>query len=119
MFVGPPTLGQGASSPFLCETSAVLDVVQDASRRLRRCRTASWTTSVRGALPTGRSGRRNGRQRSNKGIRLRTCGHLNGLVIGVIRRLPFERRAQGIEQTIADSAQGTCVAVAASSQGIV
>ena len=59
---------KGGASLFR-ESSAVLVVVQDASRRLRRCLTASWTTSVRGALPIGRSGRRNGRVRSNKGMR--------------------------------------------------
>jgi hypothetical protein len=33
--------------------------------------------------------------------------------------LSFERRAQGIEQAIADSAQGACVAMTAPAQGVV
>src|SRR6266481_1377707 len=65
--VGPPTRGQGArGSPSMAESSAVLDAVQDASRLLHRCQMASWTASARDALPIGRSGRRNGRLRSNK-----------------------------------------------------
>src|ERR1700730_16482652 len=82
-------------------------------------RMASWTASARGALPIGRSGRRNGRERSNKGMSLPASGDLRGLVIGVVGRLPLERRAQGIEQTIADAAQGSRVAVAALAQRIV
>src|SRR6266568_6601549 len=103
---------KGGASLFR-ESSAVLVVVQDASRRLRRCLTASWTTSARGALPIGRSGRRNGRLRSNQGMRLQDRGHLRGLVVGVIGRLPLVRGAQGIEQTIPDTAQGPRVTVAA------
>src|SRR6266446_5767919 len=56
-------------SPSMAESSAVLDAVQDASRRLHRCQMASWTASARDALPIGRSGRRNGRLRSNKGMK--------------------------------------------------
>ena len=71
------------------------------------------------AVPIGRSGRRNGREWSNKGMRSQARGQLRGLTIWVIRRLPLERRAQGIEQAIADAAQGTRVAVASPSQRIV
>ena len=67
--VGPPTRGQGVGQSLCVEGSAVLDAVQDASRRLRRCQMASWTASVRDALPIGRSGRRNGLERSNKGMK--------------------------------------------------
>jgi hypothetical protein len=71
------------------------------------------------AVPIGRSGRRNGREWSNKGMRSQARGQLRGLTIWVIRRLPLERRAQGIEQTITGTAQGTRVAVVASPQCIV
>src|SRR6202035_2231851 len=102
--VGPPTLCQATNwSLKSCERSAVLDAVQDASRRLRRCLTASWTASARDALPIGRSGRRNGRLRSNQGMRLQARSRLRGLAVWVIRRLPRERGAQGIEQTITDT----------------
>ena len=55
--------------------SAVLAAVEDASRRLRRCRKrASWTASAPGALPSGRSGRRDGPLRPNKGMEAHSRG---------------------------------------------
>src|SRR5947209_1851476 len=80
---------------------------------------ASWTTSVRGALPIGRSGRRNGRLRSNKGMRFTDRQSPARFGNWAIRRLSIERRAQGIEQTIPDTAQGPRVTVAAAPQRIV
>jgi len=57
---GNPARAGGGVVPWL-DCSAVLGAVQDASRRLRRCRcAASWTALARGALPIGRSGRRDG-----------------------------------------------------------
>jgi hypothetical protein len=67
--VGPPTRGQGVGQSLCVEGSAVLDAVQDAIWHRRSRREASWTASVRDALPIGRSGRRNGRWRSNKGMK--------------------------------------------------
>ena len=53
------------------------------------------------------------RVRSNKGMGLLGRDHLCGLTIGVIWRLPFERRAKGVEQAIADAAQGPGMTMAA------
>jgi hypothetical protein len=44
---------------------------------------------------------------------------VRGLSVRVVGRLSLERRAQGIEQTIADSSQGPRVPVAAPPQRIV
>src|SRR2546428_2802928 len=102
----------------LGEGNAYLAAVQDASRRRWRCpqERASWTAAARGALAEGRSGRRNGLVRSNKGMGLSCCGQLRGLVIGVEQDLPLEQGAQDRQQPIADAAQRASMAVPALAQ---
>ena len=79
---------------------------------------ASLTATARGALPGGRSGRRDGGFRSNKGMGggcSRTGGIAN-LVAGVEQRLLFEQGAGHRQQAVGDGAQGPAVAVAALAQ---
>jgi hypothetical protein len=62
-------VAQGTFTPKLSDMSDT----QDAARRLRRAAAgaaASLTAAARGALPEGRSGRRDGHFRSNKGMLL-------------------------------------------------
>src|SRR5438132_12446924 len=76
---------------------------------------ASLTAAARGALPGGRSGRRDGRFRSNKGMgggRSRASG-VPSLVGGVEQGLLFEQGAGHRQQAVGDGAQGAAVAVAA------
>src|SRR5260370_20127114 len=79
---------------------------------------ASLTAAARGALPGGRSGRRDGRFRSNKGMEpdASRAGGLANLVGGVEQRLLFEQGAGHRQQAVGDGAQGAAVAVAALAQ---
>src|SRR3984893_1810321 len=78
----------------------------------------SLTAAARGALPGGRSGRRDGRFRSNKGMGegCSRAGGLANLVVGVEQRLLFEQGAGHRQQAVGDGAQGAAVAVAALAQ---
>ena len=80
--------------------------------------TASLTAAARGALPGGRSGRRDGRFRSNKGMGggCSRAGGVANLVAGVEQRLLFEQGTGHRQQAVGDGAQGAAVAVAALAQ---
>src|ERR1700730_3600072 len=79
---------------------------------------ACVTAAARGALPRGRSGRRDGGFRSNKGIggRCSRAGGVLNLVGRVEQRLLFEQGAGYRQQAVGDGAQGAAVAVAALAQ---
>src|SRR4051812_35793291 len=97
-----------ARSRTLCAGSA--DVAAFAA--------ASLTAAARGALPEGRSGRRDGRFRSNIGMGggCSRAGGVANLVAGVEQRLLFEQGAGHRQQAVGDGAQGAAVAVAALAQ---
>src|ERR1700704_1659344 len=99
------------------EGSAALAAVQDASRRLRRCRKRHPGQRLRTALCRA-AGRDEGMAaQSNKGIgRSRRHSCLRTRIVGIEQRLPLEQRAQDIEQSIADAAQRPGVAVPAAAQ---
>src|SRR5262245_30761392 len=101
-----------ALSRTLCDGSA------DAAAFAAAC----LTGAARGTLPAGRSKRRDGRFRSNKGMR-RGCSRAGGvpnLVAGVEQRLLFEQRAGHRQQAVGDVAQGAAVAATALAQcGII
>src|SRR5260370_37486790 len=80
---------------------------------------ASLTAAARGALPGGRSGRRDGRFRSNKGMEpdASRAGGLANLVGGVEQRLLFAHGAAQPQQGTADGAQRAAVAMAEQAQG--
>src|ERR1700730_14095018 len=80
---------------------------------------ASLTGAAGGALPESRSGRRDGRFRSNKGMGggCSCAGGVANLVAGVEQRLPFEQGAGHRQQAVGDGAQRATVAVAALAQG--
>ena len=79
---------------------------------------ASLTGAARGTLPGGRSERRDGRFRSNKGMRggCSRAGGVPNLGAGVEQRLLFEQGAGHRQQAVGDVAQGAAVAVAALAQ---
>ena len=79
---------------------------------------ASLTAAARGALPGGRSGRRDGRFRSNKGMAegYSPAGGVPNLVGGVEQSLLLEQGAGHRQQAVGDGAQGAAVAVAALAQ---
>jgi hypothetical protein len=76
------------------------------------------TAAARGALPEGRSGGRDGRFRSNKGMGggCSRAGGVPTLVGGVEQSLLFEQGAGHRQQAVGDGAQGAAVAVAALAQ---
>jgi hypothetical protein len=88
------------------------------SARAAALAAASLTGAARGALPGGRSGQRDGRIRSNKGMGGggSGTGGIANLVAGVEQRLLFEQGAGHRQQAVGDGAQGTAVAVAALTQ---
>src|SRR5439155_24589397 len=117
--VGPPTRGQEGHGPFVARVApcsllsrtlraGYAGAERHPGQHLRAalCRLAGRDE---GMVASGRT--------KESGLQAR--GHLRGLAIGVVRRLSFERRAQSVEQTIADTAQGARVAVAAPPQRIV
>jgi len=118
--VTPQTKGRWPSSRS-AERGAVLAL----SRTLRAgcagaaaCAPASLTAAARGALPEGRSGRRDGRLRSNKGMMAVSSrgGGLAILVGGIEHVLLLEQSAGYRQQAVGNSAQGATVTVTTSAQ---
>src|ERR1700744_3670025 len=104
-------------SSLSTQRSAVLAAVQDASRRPGGC--------PAGILDSVCARRSAGRQvgtkewsllRSNKGMGLSCCGHLQGLVIGIEQDLSLEQSEEDRQQTVGDSAQCPGVTVTSTSQ---
>src|SRR3954468_6663769 len=104
-------------SSLAAEGSAVLAAVQDASRRLRRCRKRHPGPRLRAAL-CPRAGRDEGMpavEQRDGTIRPAAADSVR-LIAGIEQRLAFEERAQDIEQSIADGAQRSCVTMATAAQ---
>ena len=98
----------------------MLAAVQDAARRLCRCRgAASWTAACARRSAGRQVGTKGWPCSRTKGWEESCRGWLGPFVVGIEERLPFEQRAEDIEQSIADTAQRPPMTVTAPAQRAV